>query len=201
MSITAALASNPIVRASNKRKASISPDDGTQLFSPDPTTSTLETPRQHESRPMGKKASKRRQVEEKIMENVSSKLKDGISNNNTSSAGVAIAKALGDFTNIISTTLQHWQDRQSYENANPELKKRYDELLLKEKIYQMEEAQRRRETEQQRLNETQQHVNETQQQNEMQQLNDKQQLNETQQLEENMNYESDDAYVIPETQV
>jgi hypothetical protein len=44
-------------------------------------------------------------------------------------------KALGDFTAIMSTTLQHWYDRQSYENANPELKKRYDELLIMERVH------------------------------------------------------------------
>jgi hypothetical protein len=77
--------------------------------------------------------------------NKASKLKDGLHNNNNSSgAGLAIAKAIGDFTNILSTTLQQWNDRQAYENANPDLKKRYDELLIMEKVHQMEEAQRRR---------------------------------------------------------
>lgn len=98
---------------------------------------------------MEKKASKQRQAEEKIIENVSSKLRDGLSNNTSSGAGVAIAKALSHFTAIISSTLQDWQDRQSYENANPKLKKRYDELLLKVKIYHMEDTLRSHEIQQQ----------------------------------------------------
>jgi hypothetical protein len=46
---------------------------------------------------MGNKASKRRQDEEKILETVTSKLKEGLSNNNSSGAGLAIMKALGDY--------------------------------------------------------------------------------------------------------
>jgi hypothetical protein len=206
-SISAALSSNPCVRATNKRKAAISPDDGNQLFSPGPNSSTVETPSHRDSRPLGKKASKRRQEEDKIIENVSSQLRDGLSNNPSSDAGIAIANALGHFTTIISTTLQHWQDRQSYENADPELKKRYDELLLKEKIYQMEETQRRREMRQQWHNEPQQQRNEAQQQqrNEpQQQHNEAQQRKETQQLchnRDSLSHLDSDSYMIPETQV
>ena len=151
-SITAALASNPCIKAATKRKPSISPDNGTELFSPDPNIYTLETPNERESRPIGNKASKRRQEEEKILESVTSKLKDGLHNNNSGGAGFAIAKAIGDFTNILAMTLQQWNDRQSYDNSNPELKKRYDELLIMEKVHQMEEAQRRREALQQHHN-------------------------------------------------
>jgi hypothetical protein len=151
-SITAALASNPCIKAATKRKPSITPDNGTELFSPDPNIYTLETPNERESRPIGNKASKRRQEEEKILESVTSKLKDGLHNNNSGGAGFAIAKAIGDFTNILAMTLQQWNDRQSYDNSNPELKKRYDELLIMEKVHQMEAAQRRREALQQHHN-------------------------------------------------
>ena len=54
-------------------------------------------------------------------------------------------------------TLQQWNDRQSYDNSNPELKKRHDELLIMEKVHQMEEAQRRREALQQHHNQEIQH--------------------------------------------
>lgn len=161
------------MRAANKRKACISPNDGTESSSPNPNSSNLETPHSRESCPTGNKASKRRQVEEKLLENVSSKLKEGLSNNNSSGAGV-------------------------YNNANPQLKKRYDELLLKEKIYQLEEVQRRREMEQQKNNKTQQQRLDVTRWHEM---NKMQEANETQRQEENANEYLEDASVIPETQV
>jgi hypothetical protein len=51
-----------------------------------------------------------------------------------------VGAALGQFTNLISEALKSWQDHQSYSNADPALRKRYDDLLLMKRIQEMEEA-------------------------------------------------------------
>jgi hypothetical protein len=51
-----------------------------------------------------------------------------------------MASALGQFTSIIAETFKTWQERQSYLNADPCLKRKYDELVLSERIAEMEKA-------------------------------------------------------------
>jgi hypothetical protein len=56
------------------------------------------------------------------------------------SASAVLAAALGSFTTLISESLKSWQEHQSYSNADPDLRKKYDNLLLTQRINAMEMA-------------------------------------------------------------
>jgi hypothetical protein len=92
-----------------------------------------------QKRPTGTKASKRRQEEEKIVEHVKELLKEtvNVSTNNHSSSAL-LATAFNQFAAVLSTGLQQWQERSSYINANPEIKRKYNNLVLMECIKAME---------------------------------------------------------------
>jgi hypothetical protein len=64
----------------------------------------------------------------------------GSINTRHSSASDVMASALGNFTSMIAETFKIWQERQSYLNADPCLKKKYDDLVLSERIAEMEKA-------------------------------------------------------------
>ena len=108
-----------------------------RLFSPNGTTesSELETPAEAPPRPLGKKRAKRQQEEEKIITNVTAKLKGETSG----TTGAVLAVALSQFANVFASGLQEWKDRQAYSNASPTLKRKYDNLLLSARIHQLEE--------------------------------------------------------------
>jgi hypothetical protein len=116
--------------ASKERKQSLLSTDSTS-----PETPVLETPTQDTIRPIGKKKTKRKQEEDKMIENVTEKLKSGGQGN----AGMVLAGALTQFANVFSAGLQEWRDRQAYNNASPTLKKRYDNLIMHARIQQLEE--------------------------------------------------------------
>jgi hypothetical protein len=93
------------------------------------------------SRPMGTKKSKRLEEEEKIINNVTDAIRGNFNaGDGNASAAAVVGAALGQFTNLISEALKSWQDHQSYSNADPALRKRYDDLLLMKRIQEMEEA-------------------------------------------------------------
>jgi hypothetical protein len=75
-----------------------------------------------------------------MIEKVSSTIKENlypIMDSGTSSH--VIAAALGQFKNLLAKSFDSWQERQLYNNADPQLRKRYDDLLLSKRIQQMEE--------------------------------------------------------------
>jgi hypothetical protein len=85
-----------------------------------------------ESRPLGNKASKRRAEEEEIIANVFAKLSER-STGTTSGAAVAMA------------IFQDWRERTSFQLVDPELRKTYEELKIKEQIHRMQQEQKARE--------------------------------------------------------
>jgi hypothetical protein len=91
---------------------------------------------------LGKNSSKRRAEEERIIENVSAKLKNGF----TSTGSVAVASAINDFSSVLSSFFKDWQDTAAFALADAALWKQYDELRLKERIWEMQQQQRARET-------------------------------------------------------
>jgi len=74
LSITKALQTNPCVRS--KKKKGQDPELVT-LFSPEGTSGSDEAANGRTPRPIGNKAAKRKVGEEKIIDNVTSKLKEG----------------------------------------------------------------------------------------------------------------------------
>jgi hypothetical protein len=80
------------------------------------------------------KAAKRKVEEEKILENVTSKLKDGYSSGCT---GTLVAKAITDFF-VLSSFFNHWQESNMCQSVEMMLRKTYRELLMKEKIHELE---------------------------------------------------------------
>jgi hypothetical protein len=97
----------------------------------------------HVRRPMGTKASKRRDKEEKIAQNVKEALKDTMhyGGKNTNSSTAVLAATFSEFTTALQAELQHWQVSASYSNADPSLRRRYDNLLFMERIQVMERQQ------------------------------------------------------------
>jgi len=69
-------------------------------------------------RPLGNKAAKRRVEEELIMENVSKKLKEGVS---SAGSGVAVAAAINDFSAVLSSFFHDWQEKAMLQTVDPEL--------------------------------------------------------------------------------
>jgi len=90
-------------------------------------------------RPIGNKKAKRMAEEEKIMSNVTEKLKSTLIPATTSTAtSAALAGALHKVTQVIATGIKEWSSRQAYSNASPTLKRHYDSLLLKLRIRELE---------------------------------------------------------------
>ena len=56
------------------------------------------------------------------------------------STAAVVGAALGQFTSLILEALKSWQHHQSYTNADPALKKRYDDLLLMKRIHELEQT-------------------------------------------------------------
>jgi len=93
------------------------------------------------TRAMGTKKCKRLVEEEKILENVSAVIKGNMNTSSTQSAASGVlAAALEKFTTVITASIQSWQECQAYKNADPELKRKYDNLILMGKIAEMERA-------------------------------------------------------------
>ncbi len=91
--------------ASKERKQSHLSTDSTS-----PETPALETPTHDTTCPIGKKRAKRKQEEEKMIENVTEKLKSGGQGN----AGMVLAGALTQFANVFASGFQEWRDSLSY---------------------------------------------------------------------------------------
>jgi hypothetical protein len=108
LSISKALQTNPSICEKKKRADNTS---AVQLFSPEGTSGSDDVAVGKTPRPTGNKAAKRRVEEEKIMENVASKLKDGFS---TGSTGTVVAKAITDFSSVLSSMFNQWQERNQF---------------------------------------------------------------------------------------
>jgi len=91
---------------------------------------------------MGTKKSKRVVKEEKIIENVSAAIQGTMNsgNNNNNSASGVLAAALEKLTVVITTSIQSWQEGHAYNNADPDLRRKYDNLILLQKISPMEKS-------------------------------------------------------------
>jgi len=106
--ISKALQTNPSICEKKKRADNTS---AVQLFSPEGTSGSDDVAVGKTPRPTGNKASKRRVEEEKTMENLASKLKDGFS---TGSTGTVVAKAITDFSSVLSSMFNQWQERNQF---------------------------------------------------------------------------------------
>jgi hypothetical protein len=98
-------------------------------------------------RPPGTKAAKRKKEEEAIIENATTKLKDITA---LGGSGPAVAAAIKDFSSVLSSFFADWQEKTSFQAVDPELRKTYEELKIKERIHEMQQKQKLREMEQQR---------------------------------------------------
>ncbi len=132
-SITKALQTSPAV-CLKKEKAKES-EVAIQLFSPDGTSGSYDAGNATLPCPIGNKASKRKVEEEKNIDNVTSKLKEGCSSGGT---GTLVAKAITDFSFVLSSFFNQLQDTIMCQSVDPSLCKTYQELLMKEKIYELE---------------------------------------------------------------
>jgi hypothetical protein len=56
------------------------------------------------------------------------------------STAAVVGAALGQFTSLILEALPSWQHHPSYTNADPALKKRYNNLLLMKRIHELEQT-------------------------------------------------------------
>ena len=124
-----------------KKKKAKESEVAIQLFSPDGTSESYDAGNATLPRPIGNKASKRKVEEEKIIDNVTSKLKEGHSSGGT---GTLVAKAITDFSFVLSSFFNQWQDTIMCQSVDPSLRKTYQELLMKEKIYELEKKQQQR---------------------------------------------------------
>jgi hypothetical protein len=94
-----------------------------------------------DKRPIGKKLAKQMEQEEKILSNVTEKLKETFNNNNNNNGnatGTFHASALQGLTTTIAKCLQRWNERQPYSNASPTLNRKYDNLGLRACIRELE---------------------------------------------------------------
>jgi hypothetical protein len=148
LSIMKALQTNPAVREKKKRME----DDGVDDSTPTGTDSDDEKQKALEKfpRPSGNKMAKRKKEEEAIIENVTSKLK----NVNSAGSGHAVAAAINDFSSVLSTFFADWRKQTSFQLVDPALRKTYEELIIKERIFEMQQKQKQREEEE--LNKEQQ---------------------------------------------
>jgi len=163
ISITKALQSNPVVKEKKKRSVPNYNDD--EEVSPGGSSGDY-------PRPLGNKLAKRKKDEEDIMNNVMSKLKDGRQELNSSSV---IAHAIKDFSSMMAGFLNQYSERMSYQNVSPELRKEFEELALKEKIYKMREEQAQHQAEEA------QHQADEARQRQAEETNNKRQADETRQ--------------------
>jgi len=76
--------------------------------------------------------------EEKIIDNVTSKLKEGYASGGT---GTLVAKAITEFSSVLSSFFNQWQENNMCQSVYPSLCKTYQELLMKEKIHELEKKQ------------------------------------------------------------
>jgi hypothetical protein len=81
------------------------------------------------TRPMGKKKVQRMQEENKIGAQWS--------NVNASNSNI-LASAIDNIVDVIKLGVQNWADQQAYKNADPELRKQYDNLCQRKRIEEME---------------------------------------------------------------
>jgi len=132
-SITVALKSAPHA-AERKGKSDVSKELSESNVAPSSAVTRA-------ARPMGQKKSKRHEEEEKIAGNVVDAIRGSMqAGEGNNSASAVLAAALGSFTTLISESLKSWQEHQSYSNADPDLRKKYDNLLLMQRINAMEMA-------------------------------------------------------------
>ena len=97
-------------------------------------------------RPIGNKKAKCMAEEEKILSNVTEKLKSALIPGTTSTAtSAALTGAQHKVTQVIATGIKEWSSRQAYSNASPTLKRHYDSLLLKLQISELESTLRNEE--------------------------------------------------------
>jgi hypothetical protein len=112
-------------------------------------------------------------------------LKEGLASGGTC---VVVAKAITDFSAVLSSFFLQWQESNMYQSVDPQLLKSYQELLIKEKISELEEKQSRC-MEQQRIEdkgqvEEQHCMEEQQRQNEQRQIEHQQCMEQQQQIEQ-----------------
>jgi hypothetical protein len=152
VSISKALQSNPSIRDKKKREDL---PEAVTLFIPEGTSGSDEAEAASGKkipRPSGSKGSKRRVEEEKIMDNVASKLKEGLP---VVSTGAVVAKVITDFSSVLSSLFNQWQEQNQYQNVDPVLQKTYKELLIKKKITELEHSLRNHDTHHQVIQEEQ----------------------------------------------
>jgi len=92
------------------------------------------------SRPLRSRRAKRALEEEKIIDKVFAAIKGSASAavpDSSNSTSVLITEAMDRFT---STIINEWRLDQAYKNADPELKRKYDNLLLAERIEELEKG-------------------------------------------------------------
>jgi hypothetical protein len=68
-------------------------------------------------------------------------LKEGLASGGTS---VVVAKAITDFSSVLPPFFLQWQESNMYQSVDPQLCKSYQELLIKEKISEVDEKQSQR---------------------------------------------------------
>ena len=130
-----------ITTATNAAPRTISTVSNDESNNETPPGSEWVTPQASlDKRPIGKKLAKRMEQEEKILSNVTEKLKETFNNNNNGNAtGTFLASALQCLTTTIAKGLQSWNERQAYSNASPTLKRKYDNLVLRARIRELEQ--------------------------------------------------------------
>jgi len=180
VSITKALQTNLAVHL--KKKETKESKASTQLFSPDETSGSNDAGNASMPRPIWNKAAKRKVEEEKINENVTSKLKDGYSSGGT---GRLVAKAITDFSSVLSSFFNQWQETNMCQSIHPSLCKTYQELLMKETIHDLVAEQniiidRQCQLEQQRMMEEQRQLEQQHMMEEQWQLEEQQHQEEEQ---------------------
>jgi hypothetical protein len=91
-------------------------------------------------RPPGTKATKRKMEEERIVDSVKASLKGTVlqSGGSKNSSSELLAAAFGHFAGMINTGIERWTERAAYSNADPELQRRFDNLVLLRRISEME---------------------------------------------------------------
>jgi hypothetical protein len=146
--------------------------------------------------PIGNKAAKRKVEEEKIIDNVTSKLKEGYASGGT---GTLVAKAITEFSSVLSSFFDQWQDTNICQSVDPLLRKKYQELVMKEKIHELEKKQQRCMVEQSAVPDGQRQLKE-QRMEEHHQLEEQRIMDEQQQLEEQCQLE-EHQHVIEEQHV
>jgi hypothetical protein len=78
--------------------------------------------------------------EERIVDSVKASLKGTVlqSGGSKNSSSELLAAAFGHFAGMINTGIERWTERAAYSNADPELQRRFDNLVLLRRISEME---------------------------------------------------------------